>query len=209
MSDHGSSKLLRTDTVYQPLSPDGKPDGKSERVAEGCKHLEKLKAAGVIGMRRAVRISAAPADGTPALQENQRLVHLQRHGQGFHNLTSEYLRNLGVELAASSGERSVQHPYKLPEMVDPPLTDKGREQCKARRETVSELNPPVVFVSPLCRAVQTALITFNHLVRAACPPASLTAHPMGLPTRWTAHTRNHPRRPRPPPSIDRRAGCRR
>eukprot|EP00966_Prymnesium_polylepis_P184089 4266550-Prymnesium_polylepis.1 len=102
------------------------------------------------------------------LQPNQRLLHLQRHGQGFHNLSSELLRNLGVD----PKNAGANHPYKLPEMVDPPLTDKGRAQCKARQETAAALTPPLVMVSPLCRAIQTALTTFQHLVSRASPTAN-------------------------------------
>ncbi|KAL1526489.1 hypothetical protein AB1Y20_015199 [Prymnesium parvum] len=129
----------------------------------GDKQLQKLKAAGVIGQSRAVRILAAPAGKDVSLEPNQLLVHLQRHGQGFHNLVSDYIKQHGVVLNSQGGERAVDHPYRLEEMVDPPLTDKGREQCKAQQPTAAALRPQAVLVSPLCRAIQTALFTFSHV----------------------------------------------
>lgn len=131
-------------------------------TSEGSKHLEKLKAAGVIGITRACRIFATEATASDKGDDHQIIVHLQRHGQGFHNLVSDCLKN--VSNSPPEDERTDLHPYRLPEMVDPPLTDKGREQCKSSRAKAAALKPEVVLVSPLCRAIQTAAITFCHLV---------------------------------------------
>uniref|UniRef100_A0A7S3AIK3 Uncharacterized protein n=1 Tax=Haptolina ericina TaxID=156174 RepID=A0A7S3AIK3_9EUKA len=133
------------------------------KLHEPNKHLAKLQAAGVIGLLRAVRISVSPRDPSTPLQSNQCVVHLQRHGQALHNLMADNLKALGVSLEDEKGKKSRNHPYTLPEMVDPPLTHKGRQQCKGQRGRAASIRPELVFVSPLCRAVQTALLTFPHL----------------------------------------------
>lgn len=105
-----------------------------------------------------------PAESRQQLQSNQLLLHLQRHGQGFHNLMAEHVRSPMGDLAEEGNERPALHPYKLPEMVDPPLTDKGRHQCKARQSLAASMTPQIIITSPLCRAMQTALITFHSHV---------------------------------------------
>eukprot|EP00658_Telonema_sp_P-2_P001086 TRINITY_DN10407_c0_g1_i1.p1 TRINITY_DN10407_c0_g1~~TRINITY_DN10407_c0_g1_i1.p1 ORF type:complete len:183 (+),score=39.70 TRINITY_DN10407_c0_g1_i1:199-747(+) len=59
-------------------------------------------------------------------------------------------------------------------MMDPPLTSLGRDQARQQQSVARELHPTKIFVSPLCRAIQTALLTYTHLVRAD-PGMSLVA----------------------------------
>jgi hypothetical protein len=139
------------------------------KLHEPNKHLAKLQAAGVIGLLRAVRISVSPRDPSTPLQSNQCVVHLQRHGQALHNLMADNLKALGVSLedekgacsfrgdpsskwpnqfALHAGKKSRNHPYTLPEMVDPPLTHKGRQQCKGQRGRAASIRR---VVTP-CRA---------------------------------------------------------
>ena len=47
------------------------------------------------------------------------------HGQGYHNLLADKYKEFSIP--------DGNNPYALPEIVDPPLTEKGRQQCKAQR----------------------------------------------------------------------------
>ena len=75
-------------------------------------------------------------------------------------LTKKYL---AVE-KDSSATHNFGNPYQRPEVRDPPLTELGRQQARALRERAQQLNPEVVVVSPMCRATQTALLGFSHLL---------------------------------------------
>jgi broad specificity phosphatase PhoE len=59
-----------------------------------------------------------------------------------------------------------RNPYVVPEVTDAPLTNKGRLQASALQPSARDMSPPVelVVVSPQCRATQTGLIAFRHLL---------------------------------------------
>ncbi|KAL1508607.1 hypothetical protein AB1Y20_004704 [Prymnesium parvum] len=130
---------------------------------ESEQHLAHLRAAGVIGQKRPITIRASPPTEGAVLKPNQKIVHLQRHAQGFHNLMGDLYRELGKSFD-STGMDTTGSPYVLPELLDPPLTAVGREQCKAARPVAVSKSPQVVICSPMCRCLQTALLTFDHLV---------------------------------------------
>ena len=92
-------------------------------------------------------------------------VHFMRHGQGFHNLLADMRRSAGQNWTQFVNDPE-KNPYVMPEVLDAPLTDKGRRQAMdARKEVTSFANPvELVVVSPLCRATQTGLIAFEHLI---------------------------------------------
>lgn len=54
----------------------------------------------------------------------------------------------------------------MPEILDAPLTEKGRQQAYMLQPTVKEFEHEVelVVLSPNCRALQTGVIVFQHLV---------------------------------------------
>lgn len=54
----------------------------------------------------------------------------------------------------------------MPEILDAPLTEKGRQQAYVLQPTVQKLDDQVelVVLSPNCRALQTGVIVFQHLV---------------------------------------------
>ena len=54
--------------------------------------------------------------------------------------------------------------YVRPEVTDAPLTHKGRLQAQALQSRTRQLPVELVVVSPLCRATQTGLIAFAHLL---------------------------------------------
>lgn len=88
-----------------------------------------------------------------------KIVHFQRHGQGYHNLLGDVLRDAGIRPDIFSSDPAI-NPWIRPEIVDSPLTELGKRQCEGQRASASLLNPEVVVVSPLLRAVQTAKLSF-------------------------------------------------
>jgi broad specificity phosphatase PhoE len=95
--------------------------------------------------------------------KSSKIVHFVRHGQGFHNLMADMYVSAGKEW--NQYERSDDNPYVLPEVLDAPLTQKGREQAKAIQSLVQNMDcqPELVVLSSNCRALQTGLIACGHL----------------------------------------------
>jgi broad specificity phosphatase PhoE len=58
-----------------------------------------------------------------------------------------------------------ENPYTMPEIMDAPLTAKGREQALLVQPKIRELEhqPELVIFSPNCRALQTGAIAFEDL----------------------------------------------
>lgn len=132
---------------------------------EGAQHYATLEAAGVLGLQRSVKIRGRVPDGTP-LKKNEKLLHLIRHGQGFHNLLGDLYRDFGRDVDSTGGGDPAANPYARPEIADSPLTAVGREQAKALRRHAHALEgAECVVVSPLQRAVQTAALGLPQLKR--------------------------------------------
>ena len=113
-----------------------------------------------------------------------KIVHFQRHGQGYHNLLGSILRDAGMKLNHSS--RDPKHnPWRRPEIVDSPLTEQGKMECYARKEQVSTLNPQLVVVSPMLRAIQTAKISFAMHENINIGSNNDDGSPNSIP--WIAH----------------------
>lgn len=91
-----------------------------------------------------------------------KIVHFQRHAQGYHNLLGDILRASGIKPSVDSMDPAL-NPWLRPEIVDSPLTEAGKDECRKQREQASQLHPQVVIVSPLLRAIQTAQISFEHV----------------------------------------------
>lgn len=70
------------------------------------------------------------------------------------------------------------NPYVVPEIMDAPLTEKGRKQAEQLQKSVTafEKPPQVILLSPNCRALQTGLIVFDHLINDESVP--FIAHEM-------------------------------
>ncbi|KAJ8604769.1 hypothetical protein CTAYLR_001008 [Chrysophaeum taylorii] len=134
---------------------------KATAKIESAQHLEELRRQGVLGLDRSVKIRATPWRAGTEVPAGAKVVHLIRHGQGFHNLLGDLYRDFGVKVD-STGKESAS-PYTRPEIEDPPLTAIGREQAKALRSTTAELEVELVVTSPLARAAQTAHLAFPHL----------------------------------------------
>lgn len=123
---------------------------------------EKLEAAGAIGIQRPVTIRAERIDSSTPFEHdggNSKIIHFQRHGQGYHNLLGDVWRELDKPINMDSLNVE-ENPFVRPEILDAPLTETGRQQCIQQREVASSLSPELVVVSPLQRAIQTALLSF-------------------------------------------------
>jgi broad specificity phosphatase PhoE len=133
--------------------------------------LEWLRANGCLNVKLgSVTIQATRVDTTDASYTgtsmrpscpHTKLVHFQRHGQGYHNLLYLVLKDAGQQIQDIYHEDPRINPFVRPEIVDAPLTDYGRHQCAAQQGLAATLDPQVILVSPLVRAIETAVITFQ------------------------------------------------
>ena len=121
-----------------------------------------------------------------------KIVHFQRHGQGYHNLLGSILRDAGMKLNHSSHDPKT-NPWRRPEIVDSPLTEHGKQECYFRRDHVSKhLNPQLIVVSPMLRAIQTATISFGKFTKATTTTTEIVvgnddAHGGNAGVPWIAH----------------------
>jgi len=151
-------------SVTRAMAPNYSDAAIAQAAKDGGVHLEMLRQAGVLGVQRAVRVTAVPAGNAAAAAGAQKVIHLVRHGQGYHNLLGEVYQQMGVQFGSAGEDLSSNNPYRRPEILDPPLTELGRAQAKALRPQTRQLSPELVVVSPLARATQTALLAFPHLL---------------------------------------------
>lgn len=144
---------------------------------ESAEHLEAMGGLSEFMRSKQLTVKAYAMDDpdAPSAQEpNVKVVHFVRHGQGFHNLMADMFKARGVEWEQYTHTK--ENPYVLPELVDAPLTEKGRQQAYALQPTVQSLQPQpeLVVLSPQCRALQTGVMVFAHL----CEKIPLLAHEM-------------------------------
>jgi hypothetical protein len=114
--------------------------------------------------------------------EKVKIVHFVRHGQGFHNLLADIYTSQGKEWTQYE-QNDENNPYVRAELVDAPLTDKGRKQAKALQPQVEAFGGgtngndsgndsgdansseagalELVALSTCCRALQTGVIAFQ------------------------------------------------
>lgn len=112
----------------------------------------------------------------PSTRSNVKTCHFLRHGQGFHNLLADMYSLQGKEWAQFVP--SPDNPYVRPEIVDAPLTQKGRNQARAVNPLIQNMSkqPELIVLSSQCRALQTGLLAFEHLVKTRSVP--MIAHEM-------------------------------
>ncbi|CAJ1959248.1 unnamed protein product [Cylindrotheca closterium] len=98
------------------------------------------------------------------LTPNSKLIHFQRHAQGYHNLIFRILEENGLPITDIYNPDPAVNPFVKPEIRDSPLTELGRSQCLEQRIKVEKLGikPELVIVSPMHRALLTALLTFSQ-----------------------------------------------
>ena len=91
-----------------------------------------------------------------------KIVHFQRHAQGTHNeIYQQWTAKTGKQLDLNETDPT-KNPLLLPNVIDAPLTPKGKNQCM-EQQTVSRALEGVelIVMSPLIRCLQTAHITFE------------------------------------------------
>ena len=121
---------------------------------------------------KAFAIDDETSSQSTSKEESVKIVHFVRHGQGFHNLLADIYSSQGKEWTQFKQEEN--NPYVRTELLDAPLTDKGRRQAQALQPQVesfatnnnntdmNEAQPlELVVLSPHCRALQTGLIAFQ------------------------------------------------
>lgn len=99
--------------------------------------------------------------GDPNAPSQTKTIHFIRHGQGFHNLLADMTTAMGVKWEQFTQDPN--NPYVKPEILDSPLTEKGRQQAYTTRKQIQQFsNPPqLVVLSPNCRTLQTGCICFQ------------------------------------------------
>ncbi len=110
-------------------------------------------------------------DGTDSNSNNSndeevitKIIHFQRHGQGYHNLLGDLVRSMGNDIEIDDPNPET-NPFVKPEIQDSPLTFQGRTEAASQRYKASMLSPEVIIVSPLQRAIQTAQLSFvDHIM---------------------------------------------
>jgi broad specificity phosphatase PhoE len=88
-----------------------------------------------------------------------KIIHFQRHGQGYHNFIGNTWRELGKTVDIDSSDPD-KNPFVHPEVLDAPLTALGRQEAIEKRSVAALMNPDLIIVSPLHRAIQTAHFSF-------------------------------------------------
>merc|ERR1719285_475416 len=84
-----------------------------------------------------------------------------RHGEAEHNRLKKESK---LECDCSTPAPSGNCPYANFHIVDPMLTELGREQArKLAPKTMLNDPPDIIYVSPLRRATETAMLAFPHL----------------------------------------------
>jgi len=121
---------------------------------EAGQHLDELRKQGALGLQETRPIKII---GRKPIGGDSKIIHLIRHGQGFHNLLGDVYRDFGKSVD-STGDKNGESPYRRPEIVDPPLTTVGRDQAKALQGVAKNID--LVVCSPLLRALQTAALAF-------------------------------------------------
>lgn len=144
---------------------------------------QKLKELGALGVERPVRIVGEPitancglgdcaigseedASSTASSSPDTKVIHFQRHGQGYHNLICDMWRELDRPIDFDSSDPNL-NPVVRPEFLDPPLTALGMQQCRSQRDLCNGLSPELVIVSPMLRCIQTAKLSFRDYARSA------------------------------------------
>eukprot|EP01052_Picozoa_sp_SAG31_P001282 SAG31_NODE_43_length_31224_cov_10.112578_9_plen_335_part_00 len=87
-------------------------------------------------------------------------VHFIRHGQAKHNAAS-LLPGAICDCRQPGGSKGAC-PYNQDAVLDAALTEAGTQQAAALQAMTEKVGVELIVVSPLRRAVQTALLAFHH-----------------------------------------------
>eukprot|EP00924_Labyrinthula_sp_SR-Ha-C_P003361 maker-scaffold_15-snap-gene-7.41-mRNA-1 protein AED:0.01 eAED:0.01 QI:69/0.75/0.8/1/0.75/0.6/5/110/265 len=95
---------------------------------------------------------------TRDLQQNEKVIHFIRHGQGFHNVAQKEWKERADYDGNSepySSDRDLEFKF-----LDPSLTKQGESEAALLQPILENLSPEVVITST--RAIQTGLIAFQN-----------------------------------------------
>jgi glucosyl-3-phosphoglycerate phosphatase len=171
-------------SIYATQQQSGKWSAMSIQTAEEMttSHRQQLEKDGVtmshVAIRRPVKVIGKRPDHNHHLNDDDeeekekkkktkisnndtKILHFQRHGQGFHNTICAIWRELTGSPVDLESKDPTQNPMLRQDVLDSPLTQVGRLQCLACRDEASLLNPQLVVVSPLLRAIQSAEISWS------------------------------------------------
>jgi broad specificity phosphatase PhoE len=138
---------------------------------ECAEHMQGMNEVFEVMRERLLNIKAYPLQ-SPTLSEeskSKKVVHFIRHGQGFHNLMADAAKKNNVSW--NNFVSSPNNPYMMPELLDCPLTDLGRQQAALLRDNqvkqfVDNMTvPELIVVSPCCRTLQTASIALQNFIK--------------------------------------------
>ena len=138
---------------------------------ECAEHMEGMEEVYNLMRVRPLRIKAyslTDDDNDTGVSGNCKIIHFVRHGQGFHNLMADAAKKNNV--AWTNFVSSPNNPYMMPELLDCPLTDLGRQQAASLRDNQVKqfvdnmIAPELILVSPCCRTLQTASITLQNFI---------------------------------------------
>lgn len=94
-----------------------------------------------------IRVTPYEGDSSEARQSNEKIIHFQRHATGWHNVYGE----------------EKKEEYLREDLEDATLSDGGLSECAAVPNG-SASAAQLLLVSPMRRTLQTASLSFPHLV---------------------------------------------
>jgi len=150
---------------------------------ESAEHMHGMDECKKLMQTKPLKITAFAMDdpGAPSLRDTKhaKLVHFIRHGQGFHNFVADLHHEVGIEWTQYID--TPNNPYTKPELLDAPLTEKGRIQAALLQPVVSSLEhkPQLLVSSPQCRALMTSVIAFSSLLPCK--------NSLGVQCQWLSH----------------------
>ena len=92
-------------------------------------------------------IKVTPYEHNVELKENEKIIHFQRHATGWHNVYGEVNKK----------------EYLRDDLMDATLSDDGLLECSAVPK-LSAKSAELLLVSPMRRTLQTATLSFPHLI---------------------------------------------
>ena len=126
----GSSKQFPLDAELQSTD-------ESCEAAQVSPRMRELLDSGAAALKETATFSVTceplsdVANAAATNKANSKVVLFVRHGQGFHNLMREVYGEHGIGYDPSKGvELGPTNPYRLCELLDAPLTDKGRGEVR-------------------------------------------------------------------------------
>jgi broad specificity phosphatase PhoE len=145
---------------------------------EHTEHMAGMKEARAILQSKPLRVKAYKFDDATA-PASAKIVHFARHGQGFHNLMADIASSVGKQW--TQFEPSDDNPYTMAEILDAPLTDKGRQQAIALQDRTNNLPIELLVFSPNCRALQTGILAFaKHIGNCPCLSHEMVREESGI-----------------------------